>query len=582
MSLRPPSLPDHPPRRGRRSTAPAVAVALATLLLVGVVAVAPAAADPVYPTDRVTVVGRGYGHGRGLGQYGALGYAVDHGWTHGRILDHFYGGTTRGTQANGVISVHLTRHDDRDLLVRSANAFRIGTNDIPAGSAGRVHRLDDGRWQIFRGAGCSGPWTLVQEVGADARPEATTSYGGDDRSRMLNLCDGSTTTPYRGSLMIRFDAGHTRVGNIIQMERYLRGVVPRESPASWGDLGGGRGMEALKAQAVAARSYAWTEARSPYRTCDTVSCQVYGGAGGEDPRTDAAVTGTAEQVRRRSSGSIARTEFSSSTGGWSAGGDFPAVVDDGDDITLNPHRRWTADLGADDIGRAFGVGPLVDVRVTRRNGLGADGGRVLEVRVAGRNGTATVTGLSFRMTLGLRSDWFTLSPAWPFTDIAGTTHARAIAVLHREGIVRGCTATTYCPANKVTREQMAALLDRALALPPTDQDFFDDDAASPHQASINRVAAAGIAEGTRPRRFSPKATVTREQMATFLTRGFSLPPSSVNPFTDLVGSSPHTPSVRAVAAAGIARGCTPTRFCPGDTVTRGQMATFLARALHLV
>src|SRR5947209_17510122 len=119
--------------------------------------------------------------------------------------------------------------------------------------------------------------------------------------------------------------GHTYVVNYLPVELYLRGVVPRESPASWGDAGGGKGIEALKAQAVAARSYAWGESRSTaFKTCDTTSCQVYGGAGlngqlSEDPRSNAAVAATAGEVRVKPDGTTARTEFSSSKIGRASG-----------------------------------------------------------------------------------------------------------------------------------------------------------------------------------------------------------------------------------------------------------------------
>ncbi|NBO84184.1 MAG: hypothetical protein EBV14_02360, partial [Actinobacteria bacterium] len=102
-----------------------------------------------------------------------------------------------------------------------------------------------------------------------------------------------------------------RTINAVNMEAYLRGVVPRESPAGWGDAVGGAGMNALRAQAVAARSYASTENRYPglAHTCDTMDCQVYGGAGLregvseqpyslEDPRTDLAIAETAGVVIR--------------------------------------------------------------------------------------------------------------------------------------------------------------------------------------------------------------------------------------------------------------------------------------------
>jgi SpoIID/LytB domain protein len=192
-------------------------------------------------------------------------------------------------------------------------------------------------------------------------------------------------------------------------------VVPRESPASWGDAAGGRGIEALKAQAVAARSYAWAENRAAWaRTCDTVSCQVYSGAGingrtVEDRRTDAAIAGTADVVLRNTAGAVVRTEFSSSTGGYSAGGTFPAVLDEGD--PASPYHNWTAKISASTIAQAFGVGELVDIRVTKRNGLGADGGRVTQVQIVGTGKTVSTTGSDVRTKLGLRSDWFSVAGA---------------------------------------------------------------------------------------------------------------------------------------------------------------------------
>ncbi len=128
---------------------------------------------------------------------------------------------------------------------------------------------------------------------------------------LLTVCNNGVH--YRGSFGLPLEGGSTRVVNILPMEDYLLGVVPRESPASWGDAGGGKGMNALSAQAVAARSYASAENRYPYaRTCDTTSCQVYGGAGAngnwlEDYRTTQAVQGTAGVVRRMPNNTVART-----------------------------------------------------------------------------------------------------------------------------------------------------------------------------------------------------------------------------------------------------------------------------------
>src|SRR5207245_1941171 len=82
---------------------------------------------------------------------------------------------------------------------------------------------------------------------------------------------------------------------------------------------------------------------------------------------------------------IARTEFSSSTGGWSAGGTFPAVRDDGDSVS--PYHDWTVTVPAASVAAAYGVGTLTEMTVLTRNGLGADGGRVLSIRIAGTAAT---------------------------------------------------------------------------------------------------------------------------------------------------------------------------------------------------
>src|SRR5439155_14101177 len=116
--------------------------------------------------------------------------------------------------------------------------------------------------------------------------KSTIADPGNDVHKMVSICqpDGSIRH-YRGSLTMTYGDGANRTINTVLMEDYLRGVVPRESPASWGDSGNGKGMEALKAQAVAARSYALGEGgedggRHSYaKTIDYTLCQVYGGAG---------------------------------------------------------------------------------------------------------------------------------------------------------------------------------------------------------------------------------------------------------------------------------------------------------------
>ena len=181
-----------------------------------------------------------------------------------------------------------------------------------------------------------------------------------------------------------------------------------------------------------------------------------------------------------------------------------------------------------------------------------------------------------------------LDPGGSFSDDNGSIHEGAIEAIAAAGITKGCNPPLndlYCPKATVTREQMATFLVRALDLPAGDADF-EDIGNSVHAANIEALATAGITKGCNPGQgntmFCPKATVTREQMATFLVRALDLPAGDVE-FTD-VGASVHAANIAALASEGITTGCNPPtndRFCPTSPVTREQMATFLARALEL-
>ena len=180
-----------------------------------------------------------------------------------------------------------------------------------------------------------------------------------------------------------------------------------------------------------------------------------------------------------------------------------------------------------------------------------------------------------------------LDPGGTFSDDNGSLHEGAIEAIADEGITKGCNPPVndlYCPSATVTREQMASFLVRALDLPAGSASFTDID-ESIHKSDIAALAAAGVTKGCNPPvndLFCPSARVTREQMASFLVRALDLPAGSGS-FVD-VGVSVHTSDIAALAAAGITKGCNPPTndlFCPHDPVTREQMASFLARALQL-
>lgn len=437
------------PRR-LRSALVALLVVVASVVPLTLSASPANAAAPLTTAD---FAGRGWGHGRGMSQYGAFGYARDHGWTTDQILNHYYGGTRAATvtSAGGVtidpnfVRIRLMGLDNEiGTLVGTSGSSTLsitgaGDLSIPA-SAKAVRMLRSGdTWQIATAASCAGPWT---DLGTSTGKTVTIGRSSGNDELFVCRPDGVKSF-YSGSIRAHISDDGTRTMNITTIEEYLRGVVPREMPSSWH-------AAALRAQAVAARSYAMAgdTRNQPYAdTCDTTRCQVYKGryeqAPGKakvamtHPNTDAAIGATAGQVRVfTSNGNIARTEFSSTSGGWTAGGTFPAVQDWGDSIS--PLHTWSAS----DVSLAplagLGKGNLTGIVVTERNGLGADGGRVREVRLDfdGQSAPVLVSGDRVRSLLGLRSDWFTIS----VEGCAGTDVGQYIDSVYQLFLGRGVKA----------------------------------------------------------------------------------------------------------------------------------------------
>jgi Lysyl oxidase/S-layer homology domain len=164
------------------------------------------------------------------------------------------------------------------------------------------------------------------------------------------------------------------------------------------------------------------------------------------------------------------------------------------------------------------------------------------------------------------------------TDWEAHPLAPHIAWVFEARITGGCDVLAYCPGASVTRAQMAMFIDRAMLLAPTDQDFFTDDEGVTGEGSINRLAAAGITGGCAPNRFCPSAPVSRGQMASFLVRALNLPPATTPNYFDDDDGSTHEASIDSLAEVGITGGCGERRFCPNSHVTRAQMAAFLHRA----
>jgi SpoIID/LytB domain protein len=335
------------------------------------------------------VVGHGWGHGRGMGQYGDLGYALG-GSTYQWILGHFYSGTKLSTTAATTVTVRLDELDN----ATSATAVASYGQTLYCGGTAVV--------------GPTNPFTSCPD-------KLLTSSNNTDV-----YVDGPWSTGSQRAFAGAIEArpAEKQVWNVVGLDAYVEGVVPRESPASWP-------LVALEAQAVASRSYALAHGAASQPICDTTACQVYGG----DPKqygpqsdylnSDQAVTSTTADVLLcgtdtacGSATQVALTEFSSSTGGYTAGGAFPAVVDAGDATPTNPNHDWSAQVATSRVQAAFpSVGTLQSILVTGRNGLGDLGGRVTQMLLIGSAGRLTVSGTEFAGALGLKSNWFAITNA---------------------------------------------------------------------------------------------------------------------------------------------------------------------------
>lgn len=363
------------------------------------------AADSWTVTDgaRITITGHGYGHGHGMSQYGAEG-AARQGLDHREILAFYYPGTTVGS-AGGSVSVLISADTTDDLVVRARPGLTV--HDRGAGERWTLPDNGASQWRIVttrkgvtRVAYRTDRWRRWRDLAGAGELAA----GG----RPVTLVTPSGDRPYRGRLRHAPapGGGHDTV-NVLPFEAYLRGVVPLEMPASWS-------AEAVRSQAVAARTYAAYERAHPWskhaQLCDTTSCQVYGGAAAEHPASDAAIRAT-KGVVLLDGDEPAFTQFSSSSGGWTSAGSVPylrAVEDPYDGWSGNPVHDWTFKLDDDRFERAWPrLGQLTRIRVTERDGNGDWGGRIGSVTLVGSRATVVVSGDTLRSVLGLRSTYLT-------------------------------------------------------------------------------------------------------------------------------------------------------------------------------
>lgn len=251
---------------------------------------------------------------------------------------------------------------------------------------------------------------------------------------------------YRGGVLLRAERGGVQGINVLDVEDYLRGVVPAEMPTSWP-------AAALAAQAVIARTYvaARINPALPFDTCATESCQVYRGVAAEKPSADAAIQATAGQVVAYG-GKPASTYFSSDSGGYTAssaevwGTELPYLVAQPDPHSaLSPRAQWRLEVSAAKVAEVAAryrvrVGSLRDVRVSRASASG----RVQEVTLTGASGVSRLDSADaggFVRSLGASSSRVTLSgPLGPGTPLvvsgSGSGHGVGLSQYGALGLAR--------------------------------------------------------------------------------------------------------------------------------------------------
>jgi stage II sporulation protein D len=341
---------------------------------------------------RHVIRGAGFGHGIGMSQYGAYGFALK-GRGYEEILAHYYKGTRLGTAPSRAVRVLL---QPSDPYIRVRGASSIGGESLSTGAT-YVARDSGGRVKVSTAGG-----RPVGSFGNGARFEGPSSL------RLLGpALNGISSGLYRGVVEIRTEGSGVTAINVLDMDSYVRGVVAGEMPSSWP-------LEALKAQAVAARTYALATRKTTgvFDQYPDTRSQVYRGVTGESVRSDAAVRGTAGRVVTYN-GDPAITYYFSTSGGYTENVEFSFVgslskpwlvgVPDPYD-TQSPYHRWTASFSAGTLDSALGApGAFRGVKVLKR-GVSP---RVVRARVQGTAGSRVLTGPQIRSALGLRDTWFT-------------------------------------------------------------------------------------------------------------------------------------------------------------------------------
>jgi SpoIID/LytB domain protein len=376
----------------------------------------PESAVPRGPNDEFRWFGGGWGHGLGASQYGMYGLAKQ-GWGPGKIVRHYYSGTRVAREAGPkTLRIGLVQRQDSVRLQAEAGRveLRLGAPDgetvasIPNGESWKVAAAG-ADYRIVDATGA-----VVDRVGGPNTPIFAVFEELDSRVRVPDA--GHTYN--RGYIEFGlYDCGDgdcvERLILVVEPQGYLYGLA--EVPSSWP-------MAALKAQAIAARAYAFSKAEnSQHRSgCDCALYassfdQVYAGwdkEGGIDgERWVSAVNQTNRDVVKDGT-DVIQAFYMSSSGGYTENnenvwggtpiGYLRGVCDPGDYTSANPNATWEVTTTAAEVTQDLGLGIGTVTRFT--NIVRGVSGRILSLTVEGDGGSAQVSGNVLQSALGLRDD----------------------------------------------------------------------------------------------------------------------------------------------------------------------------------
>ena len=349
-------------------------------------------ASPAQASVTWVVKGHGFGHGVGVSQYGAYGYAL-HGKTYRWILAHYYRGTTIGqVQGAPIVRVLLDVSPSDVGFSRATGACGL--------------RLDPSRaYEAHRSGG-----SVMLRTGSGKR---LANCGRKLRAAGGGTIEIASRGAYRGALEVvptESDAGSLNAINALPLEQYVKGVVPNESPPSWP-------QEELRTQAVESRSFALTGdvGGNGFDLYDDTRSQVYGDLSTETAATNAAVDATRGEVVTYA-GEVAETFFSACSGGHTEsvqnvfyGPPVPYLVGVPDPYDYYcPLHSWKLTFSGPEISERLGAyldGALKQIVVTER---GASP-RIVWARLVGTGGTTKIRGDQLASALGAYDRWMTFT-----------------------------------------------------------------------------------------------------------------------------------------------------------------------------